>query len=112
MQPATVDEIPTIDPTYHDDRLKNIFQYYSINPEEMERIVSLCERIIGSWKDRRSPAGTFIFELILVWTLPWENKAGNIQLHFSRMILIAASLLLTILGPAAKRPLITLRVAK
>lgn len=27
---------PTVDPSYQDDRLKNIFQYYAINPEEME----------------------------------------------------------------------------
>lgn len=29
--------VPAIDPAFHDDRLKNIFQYYSINPEEMEK---------------------------------------------------------------------------
>ena len=34
---ANVHETPAIDPSYHDDRLKNIFQYYSINPEEMEK---------------------------------------------------------------------------
>jgi flavin reductase (DIM6/NTAB) family NADH-FMN oxidoreductase RutF len=34
---ANVHEIPAIDPSYYDDRLKNIFQYYSINPEEMEK---------------------------------------------------------------------------
>ncbi len=33
---ANVHELPVIDPAFHDDTLKNIFQYYSINPEEME----------------------------------------------------------------------------
>lgn len=28
--------VPFIDPAFEDDRLKNIFQYYSIDPEEME----------------------------------------------------------------------------
>jgi flavin reductase (DIM6/NTAB) family NADH-FMN oxidoreductase RutF len=36
-QLANVHELPGIDPAFHDDTLKNIFQYYSINPEEMER---------------------------------------------------------------------------
>ncbi len=34
-------ELPVIDPAYHDERLRNIFQYYSINPEEMERELHL-----------------------------------------------------------------------
>jgi hypothetical protein len=33
--------LPAIDPAFHDDRLKNIFQYYSINPEEMEKELHL-----------------------------------------------------------------------
>jgi hypothetical protein len=33
--------VPAIDPAFHDDRLKNIFQYYSINPEEMEKELHL-----------------------------------------------------------------------
>ena len=33
---ANVEVIPTVDPAFHDDRLKNIVQYYSINPDEME----------------------------------------------------------------------------
>ena len=36
-QLGNVYEIPAIDPAFHDDTLKNIFQYYSINPEEMEK---------------------------------------------------------------------------
>jgi hypothetical protein len=34
---ANVSEVPSIDPAFSDDKLKNIIQYYSINPEEMER---------------------------------------------------------------------------
>ena len=36
-QLANVQFIPQIDPAFHDDKLKNIFQYYSINPDEMEK---------------------------------------------------------------------------
>jgi hypothetical protein len=35
-QLGNVHEMPVIDPAFHDDRLKNIFQYYAINPAEME----------------------------------------------------------------------------
>lgn len=34
---ANVNELPAINPAFHDDKLKNIIQYYSINPEDMER---------------------------------------------------------------------------
>ncbi len=33
---ANVHTLPLIDPAFEDDKLKNIFQYYSINPDEME----------------------------------------------------------------------------
>lgn len=36
-QLANVHELPVIDPSFHDDTLKNIFQYYAVNPEEMEK---------------------------------------------------------------------------
>jgi flavin reductase (DIM6/NTAB) family NADH-FMN oxidoreductase RutF len=36
-QLGNVTIIPDVDPSFHDDRLKNIFQYYSINPSEMEK---------------------------------------------------------------------------
>jgi flavin reductase (DIM6/NTAB) family NADH-FMN oxidoreductase RutF len=36
-QLANVHELPVIDPSFHDDKLKNIVQYYSINPDEMEK---------------------------------------------------------------------------
>lgn len=34
---ANVHELPFVDATFNDDKLKNIIQYFSINPEEMER---------------------------------------------------------------------------
>jgi flavin reductase (DIM6/NTAB) family NADH-FMN oxidoreductase RutF len=36
-QLGNVHEMPFVDPAFYDDRLKNIIQYYSINPEEMEK---------------------------------------------------------------------------
>ena len=36
-QLANVNEFPNVDATFNDDNLKNIIQYFSINPEEMER---------------------------------------------------------------------------
>ena len=36
-QLANVHEMPLVDPAFFDDRLKNIIQYYSINPDEMEK---------------------------------------------------------------------------
>ncbi|HMH22570.1 MAG TPA: flavin reductase family protein [Puia sp.] len=36
-QLANVQEMPVIDPSFDDDRLRNIFQYYSISPGEMEK---------------------------------------------------------------------------
>ena len=35
-QLANVNEMPTVDPAFNDDKLKNIIQYYSINPSEMD----------------------------------------------------------------------------
>lgn len=35
-QLANVHELPVIDPSFADDHLKQIFQYFSINPQEME----------------------------------------------------------------------------
>ena len=34
---ANVNEMPMVDATFNDDTLKNIIQYYSINPDEMEK---------------------------------------------------------------------------
>ncbi len=36
-QLANVHEMPFVDPAFHDDRLKNIIQYFSINPDEMDK---------------------------------------------------------------------------
>ncbi|MCW3090069.1 MAG: flavin reductase family protein [Ferruginibacter sp.] len=36
-QLANVYELPVVDATFFDDKLKNIFQYYSVNPDEMEK---------------------------------------------------------------------------
>jgi flavin reductase (DIM6/NTAB) family NADH-FMN oxidoreductase RutF len=36
-QLANVHDMPVIDPSFDDDTLKNIIQYYSISPEEMEK---------------------------------------------------------------------------
>jgi flavin reductase (DIM6/NTAB) family NADH-FMN oxidoreductase RutF len=36
-QLANVCELPVIDPGFHDERLKQIYQYYSVDPEEMEK---------------------------------------------------------------------------
>jgi flavin reductase (DIM6/NTAB) family NADH-FMN oxidoreductase RutF len=40
-QLAGVHELPEVDPSFYDDRLKNIFQYYSLHPEEMEKELHL-----------------------------------------------------------------------
>ncbi|MEO8415469.1 MAG: flavin reductase family protein, partial [Ginsengibacter sp.] len=40
-QLANVHEMPDIDPSFEDDLMKNIFQYYSLNPEEMENELHL-----------------------------------------------------------------------
>lgn len=34
---ANVNELPVIEPSFEDEHLKNIFQYYSVNPAEMEK---------------------------------------------------------------------------
>ena len=38
---GNVHEQPMVDPGFHDDRLKQIIQYYSINPTEMENELHL-----------------------------------------------------------------------
>jgi len=38
---ANVQEVPAIDPTFEDDRLKNIIQYYAVSPDEMEKELHL-----------------------------------------------------------------------
>jgi flavin reductase (DIM6/NTAB) family NADH-FMN oxidoreductase RutF len=36
-QLANLHEMPAVNPTFNDDKLKQIIQYYSINPDEMEK---------------------------------------------------------------------------
>lgn len=36
-QLANVHEMPFVDPAFNDDRLKNIIQYFSINPDDMDK---------------------------------------------------------------------------
>ena len=36
-QLANVSEVPVVDPSFDDDHLKNIIQYYSVDPAEMEQ---------------------------------------------------------------------------
>jgi flavin reductase (DIM6/NTAB) family NADH-FMN oxidoreductase RutF len=43
-QLANVHEMPFINPSFEDEKLKNIFQYYSLNPEDMETELHLYAR--------------------------------------------------------------------
>lgn len=43
-QLANVHEMPTVNPAFHDDQLKNIIQYYAIDPVEMENELHLYSR--------------------------------------------------------------------
>jgi flavin reductase (DIM6/NTAB) family NADH-FMN oxidoreductase RutF len=43
-QLANVHDLPPVDPAFHDDRLKNIIQYYSVSPDEMEKELQLYAR--------------------------------------------------------------------
>jgi flavin reductase (DIM6/NTAB) family NADH-FMN oxidoreductase RutF len=45
-QLANVCEMPMVDPAFEDDTLKNIIQYYSINPEEMEQELHLYAKAL------------------------------------------------------------------
>ena len=40
-QLANVNEMPFVDPAFEDDKLKNIFQYYATDPQEMENELHL-----------------------------------------------------------------------
>jgi flavin reductase (DIM6/NTAB) family NADH-FMN oxidoreductase RutF len=43
-QLANVNEMPFVDPAFDDDKLKQIIQYYSINPTEMEKELHLYSK--------------------------------------------------------------------
>lgn len=48
---ANVNEEPPVDATFEDDRLKNIIQYYSISPDEMETELHLyAKELLDSGK--------------------------------------------------------------
>ncbi len=50
-QLANVHEMPVIDPAFDDDHLKQIIQYYSINPEEMEKeLHSYAQKLLNKGK--------------------------------------------------------------
>ena len=50
-QLANVSELPFVDPAFEDDKLKNIFLYYSIDPEEMEKeLHSYAKELLDSGK--------------------------------------------------------------
>ncbi|WP_332735878.1 flavin reductase family protein [Flavihumibacter sp.] len=40
-QLGNVHEMPVVDPAFDDDKLKSIFQYYAVSPDEMEREIQL-----------------------------------------------------------------------
>ncbi len=50
-QLANVHEWPSINAAFHDDKLKNIIQYFSINPEEMEKeLHTYAKRLLDEGK--------------------------------------------------------------
>ena len=50
-QLANVHDMPVIDPSYDDAHLKQIIQYYSINPEDMEKELHLyAKKLLDSGK--------------------------------------------------------------
>jgi flavin reductase (DIM6/NTAB) family NADH-FMN oxidoreductase RutF len=50
-QLANVHDMPAVEPSFYDDKLKNIFQYYSISPEEMEKELHLyAKELLDSGK--------------------------------------------------------------
>ena len=50
-QLANVHEYPVIDPSFEDDHLKQIIQYYSISPDEMEKeLLVYAKKLLGAGK--------------------------------------------------------------
>lgn len=50
-QLGNVHTLPTIDPAFDDDHLKQIIQYYSLNPEDMEKeLHSYAKKLLASGK--------------------------------------------------------------
>ncbi len=51
VQLSNISDEPLIDPAFNDDRLKNIIQYYSINPDEMEKELHMyAKELLGEGK--------------------------------------------------------------
>jgi flavin reductase (DIM6/NTAB) family NADH-FMN oxidoreductase RutF len=60
---ANVSSMPVIDPAYEDDGLKQIIQYYSINPDEMERELHLyAKKLLQQHKVEEA------WQVLLCWT--------------------------------------------
>jgi len=54
-QLANVNELPVIEPSFDDAHLKNIIQYYSINPDEMEReLHSYAKKLLDEGKAKEA----------------------------------------------------------
>ncbi len=54
-QLANVTEVPLIDPSFYNNRLKEIIQYYSVNPEEMEKeLHSYAKKLLEDGKIREA----------------------------------------------------------
>ena len=52
---ANVSELPTIDPSFDDIHLKNIIQYYNVNPDEMEKeLHSYAKKLLEEHKVREA----------------------------------------------------------
>ncbi|HEV3411467.1 MAG TPA: flavin reductase family protein [Puia sp.] len=54
-QLANVHSMPVVDPTFHDERLRHIFQYYAVNPDEMEtELHSYARQLLARGKVREA----------------------------------------------------------
>lgn len=54
-QLANVHEYPVIDPSFDDDHLRQIVQYYNVDPEEMEReLHNYAKKLLGEGKIREA----------------------------------------------------------
>jgi flavin reductase (DIM6/NTAB) family NADH-FMN oxidoreductase RutF len=54
-QLGNVHEMPVIDPAFNDDRLKSIFQYYAVNPAEMEtELQSYAKQLLDEGRVREA----------------------------------------------------------
>ena len=64
-QLANVNEMPLIDPAFDDARLKDIIQYYSINPDEMEKeLHAYAKKLLGDGKIKEA------WQVLLAFSYP------------------------------------------